>query len=212
MLSTTTTKRLFSNNNFYGALPGGFSKESLQQWSIQTWKEEDNNKTNDSLQIDDPYVDLFSQSISTNSIEYLNNSKVFPSNQLLSCFFTSKYFLPERIILTPFLYNDTTVRTTGSNETTEFKMNDQYLAWKVKSHSPLEIICSWKITNTIKGFTMIAYDPQLRKVYHGNCMHVLDEVKISGLFLHVIIPLHVRYARLLLHGMVEEIEKKSTLK
>lgn len=114
--------------------------------------------------------------------------------------------------MTSLLYNGTTVRATESAETIELKMNDQYLAWKVRSHSPLEIICSWKITNTIKGFTMIAYDPQLRKVYHGNCIHVSDEVKNSGLFRYVMIHLHVKYASLLLQGMVEEIEKKSTLK
>jgi hypothetical protein len=49
---------------------------------------------------------------------------------------------------------------------------------------------------------MLAYDPSLKKVYHGNCIDVAEERVKSSLG----IRMHVHYAKYLLGGMVRELE------
>lgn len=210
--SSTTIK-----NHHQGALPGGFSKESLQQWATLHWSESiiDDSRSsrqrqrqiiqNQQQEVDTnklPYVDLFSKRLSNESIEYLNRQK-YPSNELLSCFFGSKYFTLERMLLSPFYFNQ------KKKTPLELRLNDQYLVWSIKVHSPLEIICTWELNDNVKGCTMIAYDPSLRKVYHGNCIN--STINQSGLFRLLLLPAHEKYAQLLLNGMVEEIERSSTI-
>lgn len=191
--SCFVSKRYFS----YGALPGGFSKEALQQWANQQWK----NKSFNNNDENEHYVDLFSHKLTMECTNYLNNHDQHPSNQLAQCFFGSYRFLPERLLLSPF-YKTYSLPST-------FRINEQYLAWRVQVQSPLEIICSWQINTNIKGCTMIAYDPVLRKVYHGNCIH--SSATQNGLFRSVVEPVHVKYAQFLLVGMVQEIENMAKM-
>ncbi len=267
-----------------GALPGGFSREALQQWAMNEWgnsntrKRGQQQRRGELQQVHEhhlPYVDLFSQKISPECVDYLNDSDTdnqqkrrrHPSSELTECFFSSKHFLPERFVLT-FLFslfgsslpqtqtstpkpqsltstsNDTVTITTMPSS---FVTGTKYLAWTVASQSPLEVICTWQFnfnSFNVKGCTMIAYDPLLRRVYHGNCFcthssssssfasgssspssspvfiekNDQNEVEIenndeetwSNFFLRtVVIPLHTRYARFLLSGMVKEVEQRA---
>ena len=52
---------------------------------------------------------------------------------------------------------------------------------------------------------MLAFDPSLRKVYHGNCIDVREEI-IQGFFPKKGVRLHVAYAKFLLDGMTNELE------
>lgn len=73
-------------------------------------------------------------------------------------------------------------------------------------NAPLELICSWGVErHDIKGCTMLAFDPSLGKVYHGNCINVQMQ-RLQGHELRHFMKLHVRYAKFLLGGMVGELE------
>merc|ERR1712038_315565 len=103
-----------------------------------------------------------------------------------------------------------------------FVVGTQYLGWTVAAQSPLEIICTWQFSATIKGCTMIAYDPVLQRVYNGNCLYPSasiskeDENRKKSIeswsnFLgrSILIPLHTYYAEFLLSGMVKEVERRA---
>lgn len=84
-----------------------------------------------------------------------------------------------------------------------FNINDQYLQWKVSFKAPLEIIYTYQIDRFhFRGCTMLAYDPSLNKIYHGNCIDVAQEKVQSSLG----IRMHVQYAKYLLDGMASELE------
>mmetsp|Transcript_1918 Transcript_1918/g.2336 ORF Transcript_1918/g.2336 Transcript_1918/m.2336 type:complete len:198 (+) Transcript_1918:59-652(+) len=187
MISTflLTNKPIISLNRrlLHGALAGGFSREALQQWSMQEWNDKHS-----------PYSDLLSQKVSTASIDYLNEHP-HPSSELAKFFFKSVPFAPERIILTPFRYQHSALPNI-------FTEGTKYLFWTVRVHTPLEIILRWQL-NGIDGCTMIAYDPQIKRVYHGNSIH--SSVTKNNVF-RALTPLHVQYAKLLLSGMVQELE------
>ncbi len=172
-----------------GALPGGFTQEALAQWAQHTLKDDK-----------EPYADLFSESISFDCNEYLKHQP-HPSSDLTKCFFGSNRFIPERYLLTPFFF-----RNNNHNLPNVFSTNEKFLAWTVIVHSPLETICTWEFGQSVKGCTMIGFDPKLRRVYHGNCIHssVTDKA-----FFHASLPIHVRYAKFLLNGMVYKIESQS---
>ena len=53
---------------------------------------------------------------------------------------------------------------------------------------------------------MLAFDPSLRKVYHGNCIDVREERIQKGFFPKKGVQLHVAYAKFLLDGMTDELE------
>ncbi len=197
-----------------GALPGGFSKEALSQWAHLTWKNEDDsshtsngrlNRRRNTMSYDEDdldgqqrhYVDLFSEKISLECTEYLKH-QIHPSSDLTKCFFGSYRFLPERCVLTPFFHNHSTLPNIFSSST-------RFLAWTVKVDTPLETICTWEFYG-FRGCTMVGFDPSLRRVYHGNCIHF--SATKSALFIKLL-PVHERYACFLLNGMVYEIEKQS---
>ena len=52
---------------------------------------------------------------------------------------------------------------------------------------------------------MLAFDPALRKVYHGNCINVTNE-RVKGYIPELAIQMHVKYAELLLNDMANELE------
>ena len=89
----------------------------------------------------------------------------------------------------------------------EFGLNNQYLQWKVTMKAPLELICSYQIERlNFRGCTMVAFDPALRRAYHGNCIDVAEK-RIEGFFLKKVIHMHTKYAEFLLDGMVGSLEK-----
>ena len=53
---------------------------------------------------------------------------------------------------------------------------------------------------------MLAFDPTLRKVYHGNCIDITNG-RIKGHIHELAVQMHVKYAELLLNDMVEDLEK-----
>lgn len=181
----TIPKRLLS----HGALAGGFTSEALQQWAAHHWDDKN-----------EPYADLFYRKASPASIEYLNAQK-HPSSELTKCFFTSNHFTPERLIISPLFPNRT------KNLPEVFFLNEQYLAWTVVVQTPLELICTWQLNETVKGCTMIAYDPSLRRVYNGNCIH--SSVTNNRIY-QALLPFHTKYANLLLSGMTQELDKRAT--
>ena len=150
-----------------------------------------------------PYVDLFSSKVGDKCSEYLARHPS-PSDVLGRAFFGSKSFGGEKMILS-------TLNSYPSDAITlpNFKLNDQYLQWKVRMKTPIELICSYSVDVErlkFRGCTMLAYDPSLRKVYHGNCINVAEE-RIKGFFPELGIQLHVKYAKFLLDGMVAELDK-----
>ena len=170
-----------------GALPGGFTKEALSQWAQHTWKDSK-----------EPYVDLYSEKISPECTEYLKHQSN-PSSDLTKCFFGSNRFLPERCMLT-LIFRENYILPDV------FNTDSKFLAWNVAAHTPLETICTWELRQTVKGCTMIGFDPQLRRIYHGNCIH--SSFADNDMF-RAMLPLHNNYAKFLLNGMVNQIEDQS---
>lgn len=197
------------------SLAGGFTLDSLKHWallsnfgqeSFDQLKSQEIRRRRRRLDDDEnqPYVDLFSKQISDESNDYLK-TQISPSDVLARSFFGSKNFMAERMILTPIY---TLSGSSSISLPRSFSMNDRYLAWTVAMKSPLELILSWNVSN-VNGVTMFAYDPSLRKVYHGNCINIAaDTLHDRPLALRGI-QLHSRYAQFLLDGMVEEIEELS---
>jgi hypothetical protein len=215
--SSASPKRYFSHGpghgHGHGALAGGFTSEALQQWAIHHFNTDTNGKLkqnkregkreNENENESIAYVDLFSEPISNECVTYLNNQK-HPSSELVKSFFGSSQFLPQRMLITPFFEH--------SQLPDVFSLGTQYLPWTVAVQSPLETICTYertfKFTNVkVRGCTMIAYDPKLRRVYHGNCIESSAATQ-SNIF-RIMTPMHVKYARMLLSGMVQDIEAKS---
>jgi len=93
-----------------------------------------------------------------------------------------------------------------------FHIDDRYLQWRVTMNASLELICSWELESyNVKGCTMVAFDPTLRKVYHGNCINVPAKRLEGNLFRHPM-RMHLYYAKFLLNGMVNELESLSKSK
>lgn len=85
----------------------------------------------------------------------------------------------------------------------QFNLNGRYLHWKASLIAPLEIMYTYQIDGLhLRGCTMLAYDPSLKKVYHGNCIDIAEERVQSSLG----VRMHVRYAKYLLDGMIRELE------
>ena len=177
-------KRCFSK----GALAGGFTKEGLQQFGKRLWNEKQDDR--------DPYSDLFYDKISAPCSTWLD-SHHDPSAEIAKAFFSSRRFYPERMLMTPFLYDKMHVP--------EFREGDKFLAWEVISKSPLELICSWNL-GKVQGLTTVAFDPKLRRLYHGNCIDF--DTSDSRVF-QALVPLHCHYAKFLLGGMKDVLERKT---
>ena len=78
--------------------------------------------------------------------------------------------------------------------------------------APLELICSYQIERlNFRGCTMLAYDPALKKVYHGNCIDFAEQ-RIQGMILKTSFEIHKRYAEFLLADMVSTLERRSNEK
>lgn len=191
-------------------LPGGFTSDGLKHYCLLS------NYGQDSLeqlksqevrrrrrQLDDetnqPYVDLFSKRISNECNDHLK-SQANPSDTLARAFFGSKHFMPERMILTPIhlLSGESSTSIPSS-----FQLKDRFLQWTAVSKTPLEVILSWQVSS-VRGVTMLAFDPALHKVYHGNCINIKEEALDRPLAANGI-RLHKLYAQFLLDGMVGEL-------
>ena len=189
-IATLVTKRHVSK----GSLGGGFTKQGLQQFGKRTWEQKNETKI-----LDDPYADLFHIKISVPCSAWLDSHND-PSAELGRAYFGSPRFYPERMLLwllSPFLFDTMHLPQ-------EFRKGDSFLVWEVASKSPLELICSWNLGN-IKGLTMVAFDPKLRRLYHGNC---IDSVTSESSVFKTSVPLHSLYAKYLLGGMKNMLENK----
>ena len=186
-----------------GALGGGYSKENLAYFAASQFAEHDKSKRRRRRRIEDeveenelPYADMFHQRISSDANEWLM-SHPSPSVVLARSFFASAAFAPERTILT--------LATGGQSKATPdiaFNVGEGHLLWTVVVKSPLEMILTWELESLglAKGATQLAFDPSLRRVYQGNALNHVPAWAES------LIPLHERYAKYLLQGMVDEIE------
>mmetsp|Transcript_16421 Transcript_16421/g.21786 ORF Transcript_16421/g.21786 Transcript_16421/m.21786 type:complete len:277 (+) Transcript_16421:29-859(+) len=220
---------------------GGFRMEHLQQWAAHHWSDNGANtngrrRRHEIIKEEDlPYADLYSHTVTTECAKWLQYSCLDSSNELAQAFFGSKYFLPERLLLTsickcvnnknrllsssysPSMTLETTMKTAEivTILPNPLGLNDSFLFWKVVEKSKLELTLTWEIENVLKGCTMLSCDPKNRKVYVGSCM---DQFKNSSsfffdkkgsIFQNVVVPLHQRYSFYLLRGMVQELETKA---
>ena len=188
-----------------GALPGGYSKEGLKYWASEYWnplKTQSKRRRSHREHHEIPYYcDLYSHRVSNESINWLEEQSN-PSAHLTRAFFGSTHFAPERVLLT-LLYKG---QSKCNRELDElyFNKEDQYLAWTVQVNAPYELILTYDL-GFMRGCTMIAFDPSLRKVYHGNCIDI-DADHLSPIW-GIAIGLHQWYANFLLKGMVLQLEK-----
>ena len=164
-----------------GALAGGFSREALHEWASNFWKE-------DTVK----FADLYSHKVTPKCASWLNVHSD-PSSQLARAFYGSWVFLPERLLLTPFSYPHVTLPNGKIRE------GQQFLLWKVVVDSPHEMILEWSVHGKALGCTMVAFDPSLRKVYHGNCLKFEPGSMPTAI--------HAWYAQALLGGMVQVLER-----
>ena len=167
-----------------GALPGGFTQEALSEWAANFWNPDDVK-----------YVDLYSHKISKPCASWLKTHP-YPSSELARAFLGSKSFLPERLLLTPFSYPNISLPDG------QIPIGHEFLLWTVVVNSPHEMILEWSILGKVHGCTMVAVDPGLCKVYHGNCLKF--QVGYQA------ITLHAWYAQRLLLGMVHNLEQRMT--
>ena len=183
-----------------GALGGGYSKENLAYFAASHFAERrKRRRIEDEVDEDElPYADMFNQQISSDANEWLK-SHPSPSVVLAQSFFASAAFAPERTILS--------LATSGPGKalpdtSISFNVGESHLLWTVAVKSPLEIILTWELESLglTKGATQLAFDPSLRRVYQGNALNQVPAWAES------LIPLHERYAKYLLQGMVDEIE------
>ena len=156
-----------------------------------------------------PYVDLFSKRVSNEVAAYLADHPS-PSDVLGRAFFGSKQFIGEKMVLSSLNAMFSLYPEGATTLPTQFNLNDRYLHWNVSMKAPLELICSYQIDALkFRGCTMLAFDPSLRKAYHGNCIDVTEgQIQCSQLA-QLGINLHIKYAELLLDGMVDELNKIS---
>ena len=181
-----------------GALGGGYSKENLAYFAASHFAERrKRRRIEDEVDEDElPYADMFNQQISSDANEWLK-SHPSPSVVLARSFFDPAAFAPERTILS--------LSTIGPGKALpemSFNVGESHLLWTVAVKSPLEIILTWELESLgfAKGATQLAFDPSLRRVYQGNALDQVPEWATS------LVPLHERYAKYLLQGMVDEIE------
>ena len=168
-----------------GALAGGFTREGLEQYAKRFWNEENDLQTN-----------LFSQKLSFGCSQWLD-SHHDTSGELAQAYFGSQRFLPERLLMSPFFLNQANLP--------EFKENDRFLAWEVTNKAPLEVICSCEF-GEVKGLTMMAFDPRLQRLYHGNSVSVDSQTSQTKAF-SLMNQFRIHYAKFLLDGMANALEQ-----
>lgn len=198
-------------------LGGGFNKEGFKEYAKYTWYSNSNSRrrTNrPSANTIEPYTDLFHTQISHECNQWLSEQPN-PSHNLVKAFFTSRPFQVEQKLLSIF-YNDNCIDSFPDKKT-------NFLAWQISSLSQLETICEWKVGN-IRGFTTVAYDSQLRRIYHGNVVDIpwkedentldkgqIDDKENGNYALHLwkpMIDFHTWYAKILLNGMKDALEEQ----
>ena len=206
--SSTSTPGSVGQWSNSSTLPGGFSTDGLREWATLTdfgadgYEDQTRQDIRRRKMEYDRYADLFSMRVSDGCSNYLA-SRPSPSDVLGRAFFGSRRFTAEKIFISSLnsifhLYPEGSTILPA-----QFNMNDRFLHWNVSSKSPLEIIYTYQIdVFHFRGCTMLAYDPSLKKVYHGNCIDVAEERVKSSLG----IRMHVHYAKYLLGGMVRELE------
>lgn len=182
---SSTTSRTQIRSVSRGALSGGFSEGSLRNWAFNHW----NKSPNDTI-----YVDLYNERVTTECSSWLA-SHPHPSSELAKAFYGSVRFVPERLILAPMYGN--------SQLPTDLKKGSKFLVWEVVSDTPHEMILSWNFGSVLRGCTVVAFDPSLRRVYHGNC---LDSKANDSWLANASIPFHQAYAKFLLADMAKKME------
>jgi len=199
-----------------GALGGGFTQEGLEEYAKQLWnvqkEKQDDEQNNNNVGYPTTITDLSSQRISIECTQWLD-SHDDASSKLANAYFGSLRFLPERLLMTPLFYFSNRHQTTEQrqqqqqvlNLPNKFQLNHEFLAWRVVAKTPLEIICSWEF-GSYKGLTMMAFDPRLQKVYHGNSMYLNSQVLQTKGFA-LLNQFHLFYAKFLLVGMANKLEK-----
>jgi len=197
-------------------LSGGYHSDNLREWAILTNFGNDVNITGQEIrrrrrQIPEdenklPYVDLFSKKVSNECSKYISNQHS-PTDVLGRAFFGCNSFRAEKMLLNTMNTLSSIYPTNATTLPSEFNMRDQYLHWKVTSLAPSEIILSYNILR-FRGATMLAFDPTLRKVYHGNCIDVTNG-RIKGHIPELAVQMHVKYVELLLNDMVDELEEQA---
>lgn len=178
-----------------GALPGGFSKENLVAWSKRQWGESQ-------IPGEDHYVDLFSHKISSPCAEMLGKHS-HPSSAVGHALFShhSNHFKAKHTLLTLISPN-------SPKEVPQmFQRGDAFLLWTVRDVTPHELICEWELGKRVLGFTMLALDPRLRKIYLGSGLEA-TELQKGSLFRSYLLPMHVAYSKFLLKGMAEHLEQQ----
>ena len=170
-----------------GALAGGFSREGLEEYAKGLWETDS-----------DVITDLSSRKVTLQCSQWLE-AHDDTSGELAKAYFGSKNFLPERILISPFFLQQ--------RHLPEFREKDRFLAWDVTLKAPLEVICSWD-NGRFKGLTMMAFDPKLHRVYHGNSLCVNDQTSETLLF-SFMNQFHARYAEYLLDGMSNTLEQRA---
>ena len=178
-----------------GALAGGFSRENLAAWAQREWGEM--NQV-DSEKEPDHYVDLFSAEISGQCATMLEQHP-HPASALARAMFQSNQFAMERLLLSIFMASDK-----GKVLPEVFKQKSVYLMFHVSEVTPHEIIFKWSAT----GCTMLAVNPRVRKVYLGS--GIKSSTFLDGmLFQKILAPLHIRYSKFLVQGIVTQLEHQA---
>ena len=182
-----TTRR--RSSSWEEALGDDEVSEGLRQWAVREWDE-----------TEEPYVDLFSHPLTKECSDWLK-AQPNPSHHLANAYFGSPRFAPERMLLTllPRFSNHATLPT-------RFEKGDNVLAWTVKHQTPLQVICEWGNESFGRGGTMVAFDPERRRVLHGNCMEAWAS---RSLGFRALTGFHVYYAKFLLGGMAGKLEQEA---
>jgi hypothetical protein len=183
-------KRYSSSRKFsHGALAGGFTKEALQQWATNEWKDTDT-----------PHVEFLYERIPNECIDYLNEQD-YPSSELAKLYFGSLPSILKRTLMTSIFFEHSKVPDI-------FSVGEKYLVWKVVVQNPLEIILTWELDTEVKGCTMIAYDPKLCRLYTGNAVNSLAAQKEIFKSTKTI---QNKCSKFLLSGVVQGLESKTKI-
>ena len=210
-------------------LDGTISPEVLQEWAAGHWNKLEKSKSSPrQYKPHQLYVDLYHEQISKQGTEWLlqedlpkptkpkqqqqqQEKQHSISSTLAKAFFGSIRFLPERLVLAPYMfYLPWRLPPTGKH----FRVGSRFLLWRVAFQSSRVIILTWSFGSwlDLRGCTLVALDAptvgaqDTAAVYHGNC---LDSNAQQYWFFPAMIPLHQWYARFLLAGMRSYLERQA---
>lgn len=211
--------RYLGATNSRGAIAGGFTRQALLNFAQNHWNMPNISSISNSRRRSFPdnnesapyYSDLFSHKVSIECSNWIEK-RTHPSVTLARSFFGSWRFLPERILLTPLLFvlgSGTASSCLKKLESNPFSVKDTHLVWTVEVQALHELILHYT-SGSVRGLTTVAFDPALRKVYHGNCIEVLDS-EDRGKAWGIMVSFHRWYAQFLLRGMVLDLEHKANI-